>query len=149
MSSAIVSEFTQSMQLVATKQCSHLNGAGRRCRMLIAPTHDTLCAHHLQQQLADQPDPEILAAELLDGTGNLDTAERVNTLLANVTRQFARGRIDRRDALALGYLAQLLLNTVRGVHKEHQAIRAHADPEARHQRFAAAQAARLRAAPPV
>jgi hypothetical protein len=108
-----------------TNQCSHINGAGRRCRMIIAPTHDALCAHHLQQHLANQPDPEILAAELLESTGNLNTADRVNALLANVTKQLARQRISRQDAIAIGYLAQLLLNTVPGVQKEHQALRAH------------------------
>lgn len=97
--------------------------------MTVAPTHDTLCIHHLQQQLASQPDPETLAADLLDGTGNLNTADRVNALLANTVKQFARQRIDRADALAMGYLAQMLLNTVPGVQKEHQAIRS---AEARH-----------------
>lgn len=108
----------------SSNQCTHLNAAGRRCRMTVAPTHDTLCAHHLQQHLASEPDPEAVAAELLDGTGNLNTADRVNVLLANTVRQLARQRLDRQDALAIGYLAQLLLNTVPGVQKEYQAIRA-------------------------
>lgn len=112
-----------STELLSTNQCSHINAAGRRCRMTVAPTHDTLCIHHLQQQLASQPDPETLAADLLDGTGNLNTADRVNALLANTVKQFARQRIDRADALAMGYLAQMLLNTVPGVQKEHQAVR--------------------------
>jgi hypothetical protein len=124
MSSAISSELINSTELVTTNQCSHINGAGRRCRMLIAPDHDALCVHHLQQHVASQPDPEMLAAELLESTGNLNTADRVNALLANVTKALARQRIDRRDALAIGYLAQLLLNTVPGVQKEYQAIRA-------------------------
>jgi len=144
MSSAISPELISSLELVPTNQCTHINGAGRRCRMLIAPTHDTLCPHHLQQYTAAQPDPESLAAELLAGTGNLNTAERVNALLANVTKQLARGRIDRRDALAFGYLAQLLLNTVPGVQKEHQAIR---NAQAREKAFAETQA-RLRAIKP-
>ena len=113
-----------STEPLSTNQCSHINAAGRRCRMTVAPTHDTLCAQHLQQHLASQPDPEALAAELLDSTGNLNTADRVNALLANTVKQLARQRIDRQDALAIGYLAQLLLNTVPGVQKEYQAIRA-------------------------
>ena len=125
MSSAITPEVISSAELVATNQCTHVNGAGRRCRMIVAPTHDTLCAHHLQQHATSQPDSETLAAELLDGTGSLNTADRVNALLANVTKALARQHIDRRDALAIGYLAQLLLNTVPGVQKEHQAIRAY------------------------
>jgi hypothetical protein len=91
--------------------------------MTVAPTHDTLCAHHVQRAEAAEPDPEALAAELLENTGNLNTADRVNALLANTVKQFALQRIDRADALAFGYLAQMLLNTVPGVQKEHQAIR--------------------------
>jgi len=132
-----------------SNQCTHINAAGRRCRMLVAPTHDTLCAHHLQQHIAAQPNPEILAAELLESTGNLNTADRVNALLANVTKVLARQRIDRRDALAIGYLAQLLLNTVPGVQKEHHAIRSAQAQQARaalrKKSFAETQAARLRA----
>jgi hypothetical protein len=122
MSSA--TELITAPESLTTNQCTHINGAGRRCRMILAPDHDTLCAHHLQQHIANQPDPETLAAELLESTGNLNTADRVNALLANVVKQLARQRIDRRDALAIGYLAQLLLSTVPGVQKEYQAIRA-------------------------
>lgn len=113
-----------SSELLNPNQCSHINAAGRRCRMPLAPTHDSLCTRHLQQHRAAQPDPETLAAELLDSTGNLNTADRVNALLANTVKQLARQRLDRRDALAIGYLAQMLLSTVPGVQKEYQAIRA-------------------------
>ena len=126
----------------STNQCNHINGAGRRCRMTIAPANDTLCAHHLQQHIANQPDPEILAAELLESTGNLNTADRVNALLANVVKQLAHRRIDRQDALALGYLAQLLLNTVPGVQKEYHAIRAAEAKQALRKSIAESQARR-------
>jgi len=130
----------------STHQCSHINGAGRRCRMIVAPAHDTLCAHHLQQHVASQPDPETLGAELLASTGNLNTADRVNALLANVVKQLARQRIDRRDALAIGYLAQLLLNTVPGVRQEYQARRASEARQALRKSMAESQA-RFRSAP--
>ena len=105
-------------------QCCHLSPRGQRCRMLRAPDDDSLCSYHRRLAVASQPDPEALAAELLDSTGNLNTADRVNALLANTVKQLARKRIDRQDALAIGYLAQLLLNTVPGVQKEYQVIRA-------------------------
>ena len=104
-------------------QCCHLSPRGQRCRMLRAPDDDSLCPYHRRLAVA-QPDPEVLAVELLDSTGNLNTADRVNALLANTVKQLAHKRIDRQDALAIGYLAQLLLNTVPGVQKEYQAIRA-------------------------
>jgi hypothetical protein len=116
-------EPTASSDLVTANQCQHLSPRGQHCRMLRVDD-EALCPYHLRLTQASRPDPEILAAELLESTGNLNTADRVNALLANVVKQFARQRIDRRDALAIGYLAQLLLNTVPGVQKEYQAIRA-------------------------
>jgi len=136
-------------ELVSTNQCQHLSPRGQHCRMLRVDA-ESLCPYHLRQTRAAQSDPEILAAELLDSTGNLNTADRVNALLANVTKALARQRIDRRDALAIGYLAQLLLNTVPGLHQEHQALRAHEAHQAREAQrkktFAEMQAALLRAA---
>jgi hypothetical protein len=123
---APVSAPTASPELVATNQCQHISPRGYHCHMLRVDD-ESLCPYHLRQvqgSPANQPDPETLAAELLQSTGNLNTADRVNALLANVVKQVARQRIDRRDALAIGYLAQLLLNTVPGVQKEYQAIRA-------------------------
>jgi hypothetical protein len=107
---------------------------------------ELLCPYHLRQARASQHDPEALAAELLESTGNLNTADRVNALLANVTKQLARQRIDRRDALAIGYLAQLLLNTVPGVQKEYQAIRAAEAKQALRKSIAQARGARHAAA---
>lgn len=112
-----------SLELTNPNQCHYHNFRGQRCRMLCASGGDSLCPFHLRLSQAAPPDPEALAAELLDGTGNLNTADRVNALLANTVKQLARQRIDRQDALALGYLAQLLLNSVPGVQKEYQAIR--------------------------
>jgi len=103
-------------------QCRHLSPRGQRCRMLRASNDESLCSYHLRLTAASQPAPEALAAELLESTGNLNTADRVNALLANAVKQLAHKRIDRRDALAIGYLAQLLLNTVPGVQKEYQAV---------------------------
>lgn len=111
-----------SHELISPDQCLNVSPRGQHCRMLRADGQ-SFCAYHLQRAEAADPDPEVLAAELLDGTGNLNTADRVNALLANTVKQFARQRIDRTDALAVGYLAQMLLNTVPGVQKEHQAIR--------------------------
>jgi len=133
--------------IIATNQCQHLSPRGQHCRMLRV-NNESLCPYHLRQTqalspLANQPDPETLAAELLAGTGNLNTAERVNALLANVAKQLARQRISRRDALALGYLAQLLLNTVPAIHKEQQAERNAEAQATQSQRAHEAQQARI------
>jgi hypothetical protein len=54
------------------------------------------------------------------------TADEVNLFLGNLVRQLARKRIARRDAIALAYLGQLLLNSLPLVWKEiedEQAVR--------------------------
>lgn len=89
--------------------------------MNIAPHHDSLCPHHLRHSAAAQPDPEALAAELLDLAGDLDSAHDVNILLCNLVKQLARKRIDSKDALAIGYLSQLLLSSLPAMAKESKA----------------------------
>jgi hypothetical protein len=79
---------------VTPDQCTHINARGRRCRMLAAPDH-SLCPQHVRLSAASQPDPETLAAELLDSTGDLGTAGEVNALLGNVVKLLARRNIDR------------------------------------------------------
>jgi len=143
---ALSPELATSSELVTTNQCQHISPRGQHCRMLRVDD-ESLCPFHLRQTRASQPDPGTLAAELLDSTGNLNTADRVNALLANTVKQLARQRIDRQDALAIGYLAQLLLNTVPGVQKEYQAIRSAESRQARHKAFAESQA-HLRAGQP-
>jgi hypothetical protein len=64
------------------------------------------------------PDPEILAAELLGDIVNFTTADSVNLFLGNLVKQLARQRIARRDAIALAYLCQLLLNSLPPMWKE-------------------------------
>jgi len=140
---ALSPELATSSELVTTNQCQHTSPRGQHCRMLRVDD-ESFCPYHLRQTRAAQPDPETLAAELLDSTGNLNTADRVNALLANTVKQLARQRIDRQDALAIGYLAQLLLNTVPGVQKEYQAIRSAEARQALRKSIAESQA-RLRA----
>jgi hypothetical protein len=103
---------------VTPNQCTRINARGRRCRLLISPDHDSLCTQHLRQVQTAQPDPEALAAELLDSTGDLTSAGEVNAFLANVVKLRARKLIDRKDAVAFGYLSQLLLWTLPGMERK-------------------------------
>ena len=48
------------------------------------------------------------------------TAEHVNCLLGNLLRQLAFGRADRKDAVTLAYVPQLLLNTFPAIERERQ-----------------------------
>jgi len=46
------------------------------------------------------------------------TAEHLNCFLGNLVTQLAFGRIDRKDAVALAYISQLLLNTYPAMDRE-------------------------------
>jgi hypothetical protein len=80
----------------------------------------SLCSEHAPRQENPQqtPDPETLAAELLGEIVNFTTADSVNLFLGNLVKQLARQRIARRDAIALAYLCQLLLNSLTPLRKE-------------------------------
>lgn len=99
------------------QQCQHISPRGQRCRMLRASDQDSFCAHHLRQAAASQPDSEAQVAELLNSTGDLASAGEVNAFLGNVVKLRARRLIDRKDALAFGYLSQLLRCTLHGMEK--------------------------------
>jgi hypothetical protein len=106
-----------SAKRLTTNQCTHINARSRRCRMLVASAEDSFCSHHLAQSAVSQPDPEALAAELLNSTGDLASAGDVKAFLGNVVKLRARRLIDRKDAVAFGYLSQLLLCTLHGMEK--------------------------------
>jgi hypothetical protein len=99
------------------QQCQHISPRGQSCRMLRASDQDSFCAHHLRRATALQPDDEALAAELLNSAGDLATVSDVSALLGNVTKLFARKHIDRKDAVAFGYLSQLMLCSLSGMEK--------------------------------
>jgi hypothetical protein len=110
-------EITMPAESLTTNQCTHINARGRRCRMLVAPDHDSLCPQHLREAAASQPDDAALAEELLNSTGDLASVGEVNAFLGNVVKLRARRLIDRKDAVAFGYLSQLLLCTLHGMEK--------------------------------
>jgi hypothetical protein len=99
------------------EQCQRISPRGQRCRMLRASDQDSLCAHHLRQAAACQPDDAALADELLNSTGDLASAGDVKAFLGNVVKLRARRLIDRKEAVAFGYLSQLLLCSLSGMKK--------------------------------
>ena len=102
--------------------CRHISPKGNRCHMLIdrsqrpanGAKRPTLCAYHAGRLHSDVPsvDPDLLAADLLGDIDDFSTAGSVNLFLGNLVRQLARKRIARRDAIALAYISQLLLNSL-------------------------------------
>jgi hypothetical protein len=99
--------------------------------MPVTDPSSTLCSEHTRQQENHQqtPDPETLAAELLGELEDFSTADAVNHFLGNLVKQLARKRIARRDAIALAYLCQLLLNSLppmwREIEEERDAAAGH------------------------
>jgi hypothetical protein len=100
-------------------QCEYQNARGQRCHMLIDQNHPPatgtasppLCAYHAGR-LRAAVEPEALAADLLGDIQDFSTPASVNLFLGNLVKQLARKRIARRDAIALAYISQLLLNSL-------------------------------------
>ncbi len=113
--------------------CQHISPKGNRCHMLIDENHrsvqgtgrPTLCAYHADRLRANVPavDPEALASDLLGEVNNFSTARSVNFFLGNLAKQLARKRIARRDAIALAYISQLLLNSLPALERQLEAER--------------------------
>jgi hypothetical protein len=103
-------------------RCRFLSSDKRQCRMLRADHHPDFCLFHAARQeeiFALLPEREFdLAPELVALAANLTTATGVNRALGAVSRLLAKHHITRKDAVAFGYIAQLLLQTVPGVRAE-------------------------------
>jgi hypothetical protein len=118
----------------ADPRCQHLTKHGKRCRMLRSPSHPSLCAHHAAQKLKvikrEKP-PEKFAAELIGPLEYLDTSSAVNYAISKLLLLAADRRIPAREAASLGYLCQLLLQSVHGVAKEQNSALAYSDQKER------------------
>jgi hypothetical protein len=108
--------------------CQHVSPKGNRCHMLIDENHrpangakrSTLCAYHANRLSVTAPpvEPEVLAADLLGDIDDFSSAASVNLFLGNLVKQLARKRIARRDAIALAYISQLLLNSLPALERQ-------------------------------
>jgi hypothetical protein len=97
-------------------RCQFTFSDGRQCRMQQAH----FCAEH-------SPKPKRGAKRVSDASAlealcsDLTTATSINRALAQTFLLMAQGRISRKDAVAFGYLSQLLLQSVSGVRAEYVA----------------------------
>src|SRR5271154_5489946 len=107
-------------------QCESRPQLNRRCKMLRAPDPPQLCAYHARAEAhAHQAeDRKRAAAELLSGADNFSTPSAVNLFLGNLLKQIALGRIPRRQATAMAYISQLLLNSISVTHRHAQEAQA-------------------------
>ena len=79
-----------------------------------------LCAHHSPKQKRGAK--RVSDASALEALcSDLTTATSINRALAQTFLLMAQGRISRKDAVAFGYLSQLLLQSVSGVRAEYVA----------------------------
>ena len=97
-------------------RCQFTFADGRQCKTL--PTQ--LCAHHSPKQKRGAK--RVSDASALEALcSDLTTATSINRALAQTFLLMAQGRISRKDAVAFGYLSQLLLQSVSGVRAEYVA----------------------------
>src|SRR6202035_2315502 len=97
-------------------RCQFTFADGRQCRMQQAH----FCSQHSPKQKRGAKrgsDASALEALCYD----LTTATGINRALAQTFLLMAQGRISRKDAVAFGYLSQLLLQSVSGVRAEYVA----------------------------
>jgi len=98
-------------------RCQYKKADGHRCRMTRALDHPSYCAQHAGW-LSDGKPPEDLTAELLGPLGDFRSMAAINYALGKLALLVASRRISTKEAATLGYLFQLLLQTVPGVNKE-------------------------------
>ena len=100
------------------RRCQFTYSDGRRCGNERAP----LCVHHASTQREPRtkgvPDAAPNSPELAALRADLTTTTNINRALTETFLLMAQGRISRKDAVAFGYLTQLLLQTVPGVRAE-------------------------------
>ena len=103
---------------VAIARCQHLRADGKRCADAVYPGHASLCHHHLNQQMRNVANGDIIAADILHSIGNFQSAAAINIALGKILLYQLTGRISRQDAMALSYQCQLLLQTLPLIQQE-------------------------------
>jgi hypothetical protein len=97
-------------------RCEFTFSDGRQCRSQRA----SVCAQHAKQKRGGKG-AALKAPELEALCSDLTTATDINRALAQTFLLMAQGRISRKDAVASGYLSQLLLQSVSEVRAEYVA----------------------------
>jgi len=100
----------------SASRCQFTFADGRQCKTPPAQ----LCAHHTSKQKGGAK--RISDASALEALcSDLTTTTNINRALAQTFLLMVQGRISRKDAVAFGYLSQLLLQSVSGVRAEYVA----------------------------
>ena len=100
-----------------TQQCQFAFADGRRCRMPRSETHRSLCISHARQE-QQLLSVDCVGRELVSLSGDFKTSSDINHVLGKLFSLLANNRIPPRNAAALAYIAQLLLQTLPAVEIE-------------------------------
>ncbi len=101
------------------ERCLYSTSDTRRCTMLRAASHPSLCPFHASQE-RQLLEPDRIGAELATLSGEFKTASDVNRALGKLFAVLAQNRIPARNAAVLAYIGQLLLQSVSTVKHEIQ-----------------------------
>jgi hypothetical protein len=109
--------------IVVDTRCKYVASSGRRCRAQAA--RDTsrasgfsaFCLPHAQME-QQYLDSESVAEDLFGPINDFRTNTAINEVLGNLLKLVAQNRIPLRNANALSYICQLLLNSNDGVRHE-------------------------------
>jgi hypothetical protein len=96
--------------------CKHPTLKGR-CRMPVADTLTALCADHARRQ-HKQDRAANLAAELIDGLTEFNSAIPINEFLNRLLVLVTKGRVSARRAAVLAYITNQLLHSHRAIKRE-------------------------------
>jgi hypothetical protein len=114
-----------SPQKSALPRCAHLSPAGRQCTQPVCSSDPDYCFTH-KPKLPPTPSPEsLLAADLTQAAGSLNSPEDVNRVLTKIFLALIEDRISVKKAGILTYLAQNILRAQREI-AFHQKLKADA-----------------------
>ena len=100
-----------------SSRCQHHDVLNRRCRVPRIDTHPSFCYIHAQLEW-EVRDADWRRNKFLTRYGTFRTYTNVNQALGRVFNLLSQNRIHTREAAALTYTAQLLLQTLDGVKSE-------------------------------
>lgn len=99
------------------ERCIYFFADGRRCTSLRGDDHPNFCPHHAQKEHEDNNNVQY-GAELIAPEEALDTGRAINAYLARVARAAGTRRITPKHAAIMGYLGQLMLQSLIHIRKE-------------------------------
>jgi len=110
-------------EIVIDPRCKYVAASGRRCRALASRDtsrtsgYSAFCLTHAQmeQQFLDA---KSVAEDLIGPIDDFRTNTAINEVLGHLLKLVAQNRIPLRNANAISYICQLLLNSNEGVRHE-------------------------------